>query len=136
MKKYVSYLFFIYPFLLQAQIITTDWSKMSFDSTMKNQQIHLAFDVGIGQAVYPFGLLSDKEGDIYVLNQRVGNWQVEKLSAAGKSIWKTSRNYTTPMLDSLRYFASDFFMNDDNKKRFVVFKGNNYMLITFNPQRS
>ena len=114
MKKYVSYLFFICPFLLQAQIITTDWNKISFDSTMKKQQMQGFLYSGTGQSVYPFGLLSDKEGDIYVLNQKVGNWQVEKLSAAGKSIWKTSRNYTTPMLDSLQYFASDFFMNNDN----------------------
>ena len=114
MKKYLCYLLYMCPILLQAQVFTTDWSKISFDSTMKNQQIQFAVYTGIGQIVYPFDLLSDKEGSIYVLNQKVGNWQVEKLSAAGKSIWKTSRNYTTPMLDSLQYFASDFFMNDDN----------------------
>ena len=81
---------------------------------MKNQQMQGFVYLGTGQSVYPFGLLSDKEGDIYVLNGDNENWQVEKLSTEGKSIWKNSRNYTTPILDSAQYFISDFFMNEDN----------------------
>ena len=81
---------------------------------MKNQQMNNAVDKGTGQAVVPNWLLNDKEGNIYILNDDVTNWQVEKLSATGSSIWKTSRNYTTPVLDSTQYFVSDFFMNEDN----------------------
>jgi hypothetical protein len=74
-----------------------------------------AWVAGQEQAVTPDAFITDKELNIYVLNSFNSNWQIEKLSStSGKSFWKTSRNYTTPTLDSNQYFVSDFFMNNDN----------------------
>jgi hypothetical protein len=100
---------------IQAQTITTSWAKISYDSTLKNCRPFNSIMAGENQRVYPEELLSDNQSNIYVLNSTTSAWQVEKLSSDnGRNIWKTSRNYTTPKLDSLQYFVSDFFIGKNN----------------------
>ena len=109
------FILLLFSAVLHGQVIKTNWTTITFDSTMANHAIINSTLKGAGQAATPFSILSDKDNNIYLLNYGEYSWQVEKItSGSGKSLWKTSRNYTTPTLDSNQYFISDFFMNNDN----------------------
>ena len=67
MKINILYLIFLlFSVVLQGQVIKTNWTTITFDSTMANHAIINSTLKGAGQAATPFSILSDKDNNISV----------------------------------------------------------------------
>lgn len=112
---FISLLLFFSNSALFAQIVTTSWTSLAFDTTMKYARLDGAVMMGSAQRVVPYEIIYDKNSFIYVVNESSFNWQIEKLNPNdGKTIWQNARNYKTPKLDSAQYFNSDLFFGENN----------------------
>ncbi len=106
MKKYLCYLLFICPIVLQAQLLT------KWNIALSNQ---VAPPEGVSE-VLPLNILSDQDKTIYLSSVLSGfaGWQLSALDATnGKVFWKSTRNFKSPKLDSVQYFPSNL-TTDEN----------------------
>ena len=110
MKKYLIFFYLILVFFTaKSQILTPHWVTMLQDSSLLPEEPQLVKS-------QPIKLLLDKEQNIYTLNSFPYGWQIQKIeSTSGKRIWKNGRNFKSPILDSMQYFPSNFFLNEKNK---------------------